>query len=96
MERKSGSKQKRQQEQELIDEYHKIVTEEALEPLYQSFLEWKQGILPYFELTERIHLFHKKNQEIFKDFEYTGRRELVLLAKMKMGKLTDEDISEHG
>ena len=96
MERKSGSKQKRQQEQELIDEYHKMVTEQALEPLYQSFLEWKQGKLPYFELTERIHLFHKKNQEIFKDFEYTGRRELVLLAKMKLGKLTAEDISEYG
>ena len=96
MERKSGSKQKRQQEQDLIDEYHKMVTEQALEPLYQSFLEWKQGTLPYFELTEQIHLFHKKNQEIYKDFEYTGRIELVLLAKMKMGKLTDEDISEHG
>jgi len=96
VERKSGSKQKRQQEQDLIDEYHKMVTEQALEPLYQSFLEWKQGTLPYFELTEQIHLFHKKNQEIYKDFEYTGRIELVLLAKMKMGKLTDEDISEHG
>lgn len=32
MERKSGSKQKRQQEQKLIDEYHKMVTEQALEP----------------------------------------------------------------
>lgn len=96
MENKSGSKLKKQQERELLDEYHKMVTEQALEPLYQSFLEWKQGTLPYFELTERIHLFHKKNQEIYKDFEYTGRRELVLLAKMKLGKLTDEDISENG
>lgn len=71
---KSKSKLKKQQERELIDEYHKLVTEQALEPLYQSFLEWKQGTLPYYELTDRIHLFHKKNQEIYKDFEYAGRR----------------------
>ncbi|SDO23044.1 hypothetical protein SAMN04487897_11055 [Paenibacillus sp. yr247] len=92
MESKFNSKQKKQQERELLDEYHKLVTEQALEPLYQSFLEWKQGALPYFELTEQIHLFHKKNQEIYKDFEYTGRKELVLLAKMKLGRLTEEDI----
>lgn len=42
-------KQRRQEERKLLDEYHKIVTEEALEPLYQSFLVWKQGGLPYFE-----------------------------------------------
>ncbi|WP_156411069.1 hypothetical protein [Paenibacillus sp. Soil787] len=41
-------------------------------------------------------IFHKKNQEIYKDFEYTGRNELVLLAKMKLGRLTEEDISEYG
>lgn len=96
LENKSGAKLKRQQERELLDEYHKMVTEQALEPLYQSFLEWKKGTLPYFELTELIHLFHKKNQEIYKDFEYTDRRELVLLAKMKLGKLTDEDKAENG
>jgi hypothetical protein len=86
----------RQQERELIDEYHKLVTEQALEPLYQSFLEWKQGTVPYFELTERIHLFHKKNQEIYKEFEYTSRNELVLLAKMKLGRLDENDIAEYG
>jgi hypothetical protein len=95
MESKINSKQTKQQERELLDEYHKLVTEQALEPLNQSFLEWKQGTLPYFELTERIHLFHKKNQEIYKDFEYTGRKELVLLAKMKLGRLTEEDILEN-
>ncbi|TVY05573.1 hypothetical protein [Paenibacillus cremeus] len=62
--------QKQQQEREIIDEYHKLVTEEALETLYQSFLEWKSGSLPYFELTDLIHLFHKKNQEIYKEFTY--------------------------
>ncbi|MDQ0913848.1 hypothetical protein [Paenibacillus sp. V4I5] len=96
MENKLNSKEKRKQERELLDEYHKLVTEQALEPLFLSFLEWKQGTLPYFELTELIHIFHKKNQEIYKEFEYTGRNELVLLAKMKLGRLTKEDISEYG
>jgi hypothetical protein len=87
-------KLKRQQERELLDEYHKLVTEKTLEPLYQSFLDWKQGTVPYFELTERIHLFHKKNQEIYKEFEYTGRNELILLAKMKLGRLDENDTFE--
>ncbi|OMF38371.1 hypothetical protein BK133_02290 [Paenibacillus sp. FSL H8-0548] len=96
MENKLTPKQlKRQQEREIIDEYHRFVSEQALEPLYQSFLEWKSGKLPYFELTELIHLFHKKNQEIYKDFEYTERRELILLAKMKLGRLTEDDIIEN-
>lgn len=91
-----NSKLKKQQERELLDDYHKLVTEQALEPLYHSFLEWKQGTVPYFELTERIHLFHKKNQEIYKEFEYTGRNELVLLAKMKLGRLDENDITQYG
>jgi hypothetical protein len=95
VEKKMNSKLKRQQERELLDEYHKLVTEQALEPLYKSFLEWKQGTMPYFELTERIHLFHKKNQDIYKEFEYTGRNELVLLAKMKLGLLNENDITEY-
>jgi hypothetical protein len=54
--------QKRQQEREIIEEYHKMVTEEALEPLYQSFLEWKL---------------------------------LLLLAKMKLGRLSEKDIADN-
>lgn len=87
--------QKRQQEREIIDEYHKLVTEEALEPLYQSFKKWKLGSLPYFELTELIHLFHKKNQEIYKDFTYNDHKELVLLAKLKLSRLSEDDIKEN-
>ncbi|MBA2937364.1 hypothetical protein HZF08_03530 [Paenibacillus sp. CGMCC 1.16610] len=87
--------QKRQQEREIIDEYHKLVTEQALEPLYQSFLDWKSGTLPHFELTEQIHLFHKKNQEIYKDFTYTDSKHVLLLAKMKLGRLTNDDIIEN-
>lgn len=96
MEKKLAPKpKKRQQEREIIDEYHKLVTEQALEPLYQSFLEWKSGTLPYYELTELIHLFHKQNQEIFKNFEYSNRQHLLLLAKMKLGRLTAEDRAEN-
>lgn len=51
--------------------------------------------MPYFELTELIHQFHKKNQEIYKDFTYTDRKELLLLAKMKLGRLTEDDIIEN-
>lgn len=83
---------KRQQEREIINEYHKNITEAELEPLFQSFLEWKSGSLPYDELTELIHLFHKKNQEIYKDFNYSEPHHLLLLAKMKTGRLTEEDI----
>jgi hypothetical protein len=68
-------KLERQLEREILDEYHKMVTEQAIEPLFHSFSEWKQGTLPYYELTELIHLFHKKNQEIYKEFEYTPRND---------------------
>jgi hypothetical protein len=95
MENKAERKIRRQQERELLDEYHKMVTEQALEPLFQSFLEWKQGTLPYNELTELIHLFHKKNQDIYKEFEYTPRSELVLYAKFKLGRLSEEDVTEY-
>ncbi|KRE37326.1 hypothetical protein [Paenibacillus sp. Soil522] len=93
--RLTAKQQKRQQEREIIDEYHKLVTEQDLEPLFQSFLEWESGALPYFELTELIHVFHKKNQEIYKDFTYTDHKDLLLLAKMKLGRLTEEDIIDN-
>ncbi|WP_168122561.1 hypothetical protein [Paenibacillus sp. HB172176] len=91
----SPKQQKRKQEREMIDEYHKKVTEEALEPLYQSFVEWKFGSLPYYELTELIHQFHKQNQEIYKDFNYQDRHVLLLLAKYKLGRLTEEELEEN-
>ncbi|KRE61939.1 hypothetical protein [Paenibacillus sp. Soil750] len=93
--RLTPKQQKRQLEREIIDEYHKLETEQALEPLYHFFLEWKSGTLPYFELTELIHLFHKKNQEIYKDFTYTDNKDLLLLAKMKLGRLSEDDIREN-
>ncbi|MCF8567425.1 hypothetical protein LLE49_22150 [Alicyclobacillus tolerans] len=96
MERSTKSKLQRQEERQMIEEYHKMVTEEALEPLWKSFVAWKEGTLPYDELTERIHLFHKTNQEIYRDFNYTERYLLVLRAKMKLGRLTDQDYAQYG
>lgn len=90
------SKQAREEEQQILNNYHKWLTEQALEPLYQDFVKWKQGMLPYDELTEHIHHFHKRNQEIWKDFNYTERDDLVLYAKMRLGKLTTSDIEQHG
>lgn len=47
MENKLTPKQlKRQQEREIIDEYHRFVSEQALEPLYQSFWNGNQGSCP--------------------------------------------------
>ncbi|SFT06098.1 hypothetical protein [Paenibacillus sp. BC26] len=92
--RLTPKQQKREQERELINEYHKMITEQALEPLYQSFLEWKSGALPYFELTELIHVFHK-NQEIYKEFAYTDHKDILLLAKMKLERLTEQDIIDN-
>ena len=40
--------------------------------------------IPYDELTERIHQFHKKSQEIYKQFEYIDRQELLLSVKIKL------------
>jgi hypothetical protein len=95
VENKEKSKLKRQKEREILDEYHKMITEQALEPLFQSFLEWKQGTLPFSDLTELIHLFHNKNQEIYKEFAYTPRNELLLYAKLKLGRLSEEDVIEN-
>lgn len=96
MGRSKKSISQRQEERRILDEYHKMVTEESLEPLYRSFLEWKEGTLPYHELTEHIHQFHKRNQEIYKEFNYTEWDVLVLYAKMKLGRLSDEDYDQYG
>lgn len=90
------SKQVRQEEQQILNDYHKWLTEQALEPLYEDYVKWKQGMLPYDELTEHIHHFHKRNQEIWKDFAYTERDYLVLCAKTRLGKLTASDTLQHG
>ena len=79
------SKAERHKESEILDQYHKKLTEDKLEPLFQDFIRWKQGELPYHELTERIHEFHKANQEIWKMFSDIDRAVLLIYAKEKLG-----------
>lgn len=69
------------------------MTEDALEPLYKNFQEWKDGKLPYYELTEKIHEFHKLNQKIWSRFHYDGWNDefLIFQAKKELDLLNDED-----
>ncbi|MFK4997889.1 hypothetical protein ACI2OX_11970 [Bacillus sp. N9] len=66
-----------------MDQYHQKMTEDALAPLFDDFQDWKNGKLPYWELTERIHEFHKENQQIWKTFNYNGLNDEWLLIQAK-------------
>jgi len=59
------SKQERQRDREILNRYHQYVTETELEILNSQFKQWEAGDLAYDDLTEFIHQFHKKNQEIY-------------------------------
>lgn len=87
------SKEARRRDKEVVQKYHQKVTEEELEPLFKNFLEWKAGKMPYYELTECIHEFHKKNQKIWTMFNYNGSNDefLIFLAKRDLNLLTEEE-----
>jgi hypothetical protein len=93
MERQKKSKTERKRDREIVELYHKKVTEDELEALYTTFQEWKNGSMPYYELTEVIHEFHKKNQKIWSRFNYSGWNDelLIIEAKKELNLLTDED-----
>ena len=67
--KKKKTKEQREMDREIVGRYHQKVTEDALEPLYENFRQWKTGKLSYKELTEQIHEFHKYNQKIWSKFE---------------------------
>lgn len=92
MTQRKKSKEERRREQEILDQYHQKLTEDKLELLFHDFLNWKQGELPYHELTECIHEFHKANQEIWKTFSYIDRAILLIYAKKELGILTSEEL----
>ena len=73
--------------------YHQRVTEDALEPLFESFQKWRSGKLPYDKLTEHIHEFHKLNQKIWSKFNYDGWNDefLIFQAKRDLNLLTEEE-----
>ncbi|MEH7096508.1 hypothetical protein [Neobacillus vireti] len=49
------TKEERKRDRYIVERFHQKLTEDSLEPLYKAFLDWKKGILPYYELTEKIH-----------------------------------------
>jgi hypothetical protein len=57
--KRKKSKEERRRDREIVELNHKKLTEDELQPLYEKFTEWHSGNLPYFELTEHIHQFHK-------------------------------------
>ena len=97
MVKKKRSKEERQRNREIVESYHKKVTEEALEPLFEYFQNWKSGDMPYYELTEHIHQFHRLNQKIWSKFNYDGWDDelLILEAKRELKLLTEEERQKH-
>lgn len=93
MVKRKKSKDERKRDREIVELYHKKVTEDALETLFQNFMAWKKGELPYYELTERIHEFHKQNQKIWSTFNYYGWNDetLIFRAKRDLNLLTEEE-----
>jgi hypothetical protein len=93
MDKPKKSKEDRRRDKEIVEQYHQKLTEDALEPLFNNFLEWKVGKLPYYELTEYVHEFHKKNQQIWSMFNYHSSKDefFLLRAKKELGLLTEEE-----
>lgn len=86
------TKEERKRDREIVENYHQKLTEDKLEGLHGSFQKWKSGELPYFELTEEIHLFHQANQKIWILFNSDDWDDemLIRLAKKEL-ELVDED-----
>ncbi|MDG5789354.1 hypothetical protein QA612_17985 [Evansella sp. AB-P1] len=91
---KKKTKAERTKEREIIGQYHQKVTEDALDPLYQRFIEWKNGELPYYELTEHIHEFHKLNRKIWTKFNYNPDDSLLVFEEKKELRLLTEEEKE--
>lgn len=93
MVKRKKSKDERKRDGEIVELYHKKLTEDALETLFQNFLEWKKGELPYYELTEHIHELYKKNQKNWSTFNHDGWNDetLIFRAKRDLNLLTEEE-----
>lgn len=94
---KKFSKAERKKNREIVESYHKKVTEKELQGLFDDFLCWKNGEMAYYDLTEKIHEFHKVNQKIWSKFNYNGWDDfmLVLEAKKELDLLTEEEKKEY-
>jgi len=93
MGRSKKSKEERKRDREIVERYHQKLTEDLLEVLYLDFLGWKKGKLPYYDLTEKIHEFHKKNQKIWSMFNYNGwdNEFFIFQAKKELNLLEEKD-----
>ncbi|WP_404454449.1 hypothetical protein LG329_05650 [Virgibacillus necropolis] len=88
-------KAERKRDREILDLYHKYLTELELEPLFHSFKQWETKDLPYYELTELIHEFHKKNQKIWSTFNGGfGREYLIFRAKKELDMFNERDLKD--
>lgn len=88
-------KAERKRDREILDMYHKHLTEKELEPLFHSFKQWKSDELPYYELTELIHDFHKNNQKIWSTFNGGLDREyLIFYAKKELDMFIESDLKD--
>lgn len=71
----------RDYQQILIDAYYDNWMREILEPLYEAFQQWKQGILKHNDLTELIHKVHRENQKAHSFFTQS-RSQIIVCIKM--------------
>ena len=63
----------------------------------EIFQKWKNGQLPYSDLTEYIHQFHQENQKIWTLFNYNGWDDEMLIYQAKKDlNLLDERDEEKG
>lgn len=94
--KKKWSKAERKRNREIVEQYHKKVTEDELQGLFEDFTLWKNGEMPYYDLTDKIHEFHKVNQKIWSKFNYNGWDDflLVLEAKKELELLSEEEKRE--
>ncbi|AWC28791.1 hypothetical protein ACRS6Y_08510 [Bacillus cytotoxicus] len=88
------SKAERKRDLEIVNLYHKKLTEEELEKLSVKFIEWKEGKLPYCELTEHIHECHKKNQIIWTRFHNMNDEFLIFQAKKELNLFSERDMEK--
>ncbi|MFT9599795.1 hypothetical protein [Mesobacillus sp.] len=97
MSNKKFSKAERERNRDIVGSYHKKVTEEELQGLFNDFMLWKNGDMPYYDLTEKIHEFHKVNQKIWSKFNHNGWDDflLVLEAKKELDLLTEDEKIEY-
>ncbi|MGG0716593.1 hypothetical protein ABE096_03195 [Robertmurraya massiliosenegalensis] len=66
--------------------------------MFASFLQWTEGSLPYYELTEHIHIFHQINQKIWTKFNYDdgwNDELLIFQAKKELDLLIDEEKEDY-